>query len=180
MTTLTALSILIGKKRAIKVKDNFKFSPHRQCPQGSLGEAPTRRDRCQVSQLRVCVLGADQLRHQQHVAPWLSAPSLLVCNRKRSCCMGHVRGRGSGHHGVRMLSAGRWLEGSNPASLPRTGEGQDLQHQPVQILILKWPISCWANLGKPHPHPLTPRRDVRTWLHPPAEEKTPEPSSMRQ
>lgn len=105
-----------------------------------------------MSQLRVRVLGADRLRHQRHVAPWLSAPSLLVCNRKRSRCTGHVRGRGSGHRGVRMLSAGRWLGGSNPATA-QNGGGTGLKHQPVQVLILEWPVSCWANLGKPHPHP---------------------------
>lgn len=39
MTTLTALSSLIGRKRVIKVKDNFKFFLHRRSPWGSLGEA---------------------------------------------------------------------------------------------------------------------------------------------
>lgn len=117
MTTLTALSILIGKKRAIKVKDNFKFFPHRQCPQGSLGEAPTRRDRCQVSQLHICVLGADQLRHQQHgplalgtQSPHLQQEDILLHGARE----GQRERAPWGPHAERWAVAGR-VQPSQPA-----------------------------------------------------------------
>lgn len=98
MTTFTALSILIGKKGAIKVKDNFTFFLHRWGPWAAPGN---RSSDAAGSTRQVPVLPGDRLALTPAAcppAPALSAQSPHL-RQDRFCCLEHGRDVGGGHHG---------------------------------------------------------------------------------
>lgn len=105
MTAVTALSILRGTKRGMKVKDNFTFFLHRWSPWGSLGNPGEARSRPRqvgdAQETGVCTQGGDGLglglgsgsgSNTSHVwHPCSLSPVSSSTTRKSSRCRG---GRG--------------------------------------------------------------------------------------